>query len=889
MEGKKVTIVLEESKYAHDFDKNQNIHIVEYDRVTKLIDNQITQITRIPPKKKDNDKEGEKPKPKLGILHQYNTISIFGGRGSGKTTFILNILKYINAKKEKEEILGIIDPTQMEEKEHVFLVVLSLINKKVTDKIEKMESCSSSFICCYKRDWKKNLSKLAKGLPTLEKIDTKLYENWDDDNYIIDRGLESVSAAYNLEDNFHKLVDLALEIIGKDFFVLAFDDIDVNMSKGWPVLEIIRKYLTTPKLIILLSGNLTLYSYNVRLHQWKQLSELRKFDRFDFFKQVNQLEGQYLLKILKPENRIHLMSLQESKQQYDVSYYFKNTKEDQCEEIQIEDKYTEKLSLLGINNTKKQFMEYLLGLSIRSQISILSNLGNNGVYSQIDAFVSRMMAAKIDVDAAIKSETLAITNIVQYLSKNNFFSHSYLLIPNTEDHDANGCFMGLTTIFVNQAKVHPWILLGYMLRVGYARAFNISLEKGSFNLMLSYAGMQQDMSIKNIVALMIAVGKANGLNMPELIRIKGLGSKSKKGQDEIENLLDSVLKRDTVNMAQKVLALLPLFSLSSSKKQSTELYYSVPILLSTICYLTRWGKERDDIKRCLKDMSLHRIYPMPSTLQGKIKNPEEDIEENEELSQVLEIKVKKEDSVENEDIFESSSEIKQLVDALEKWRVSIKEEGNTSTFPPYLLGRIMTRFTSAIKSVVYSEKLSYSMQQAVILFLNACLVEEAKENLDVTGMSNNNPTRKTDIFENNLSKIKDEDGKKLQLTRWLISCPLLYCFLQANVLEAIKKAFSLNIMDSFLLYNVLEEVNLKVRDKKNAINKKLEINGDNYEREFDNIFNKIPVQEFAKFIQNNDTRKVRSWLLKNPYIKIKSIAEGVTKKLIDLFKERYFG
>lgn len=52
MEGKKVTIVLEESKYAHDFDKNQNIHIVEYDRVTKLIDNQITQITRIPPQKK---------------------------------------------------------------------------------------------------------------------------------------------------------------------------------------------------------------------------------------------------------------------------------------------------------------------------------------------------------------------------------------------------------------------------------------------------------------------------------------------------------------------------------------------------------------------------------------------------------------------------------------------------------------------------------------------------------------------------------------------------------------------------------------------------------------------------------------------------------------------
>ena len=169
MEETKVKIVLEESKYAHDFDESQNIHIIEYKRVKELVDNQINQINQITKNSQTSEDDKEAPK-KLGILHQHNTISIFGGRGSGKTTFILNILRYISGKEEKEEILGIIDPTQMEEKEHVFLVVLSLINKKVTDKIEKMESCSSSSICCYKRDWKKNLSKLAKGLPTLNRI-----------------------------------------------------------------------------------------------------------------------------------------------------------------------------------------------------------------------------------------------------------------------------------------------------------------------------------------------------------------------------------------------------------------------------------------------------------------------------------------------------------------------------------------------------------------------------------------------------------------------------------------------------------------------------------------------------------------------------------------------
>ena len=843
MEETKVKIVLEESKYAHDFDESQNIHIIEYKRVKELVDNQINQINQITKNSQTSEDDKEAPK-KLGILHQHNTISIFGGRGSGKTTFILNILRYISGKEEKEEILGIIDPTQMEEKEHVFLVVLSLINKKVTDKIEKMESCSSSSICCYKRDWKKNLSKLAKGLPTLEKIDSKLYENWDDDSYIIERGLEGVSAAYNLEDNFHKLVDLALEIIGKDFFVLAFDDIDVNMSKGWPVLEIIRKYLTTPKLIILLSGNLTLYSYNVRLHQWKQLSELRKFDRFDFLKQVNQLEGQYLLKILKPENRIHLMSLQESKLLYGVSYYLKKTKADEDKETQIESEYIRRLELLGINSTKQVFMDYLLGLSIRSQISILSNLGNNGVYSQIDAFISRMMAAKIDVDAAIKSETFTITNIVQYLSKNNFFSHSYLLIPDTEDHDANGCFMGLTTIFVNQAKVHPWILLGYMLRVGYTRAFNISLEKRAFNLMLSYTGIQQDISIKNIVALMMAVGKANGLNMPELIPLKRLASGTKKGQEKTKNLIDSVLGGNNVNIAQRTLALLPLFSLSNSEKQNRELYYSVPVLLSTICYISRWGKEEDNIKRCLKDMSLHRTYPMPSMQLGRTNILEEDIEENEELSRILELGNGEEYNDE-------------LVKELKEWRSSIIDKGKTPTIPPYLLGRIMTRFNFTVKNIATYGNLGLSMQQAVILFLNACLVEEVKEKLDGVGVSNNNPTGSSTIFKNNIKKIKDSNsGEKLQLTRWLITCPLLYCFINKDLLKECEEAFVFKADANFLLYNILKKLELS-NNRKDYI----KIHGGNYRKSLATIKERgITLAQLKESFYDKNDVEAKEWI-----------------------------
>ena len=336
-----ITICLEESKYAHGLKQEESIHSHNFNRVIQLIKNQVEKL---------NTK-----KSTYNVEHQYNTISIFGGRGTGKTTFILSLLQSIEKEYENDaEILKIIDPTQMEEKEHVFLVILSLIDTEVRRKIESHRKDNNTSCCCFEKNWRSKLSSLAKGLPTLEGLNKKQYENWDDDLYIVERGLNNVKSAYDLERNFHELVDIALEILGKKFFVLAFDDIDVDMSKGWSVLETIRKYLTTPKFVIFLSGNLTLYSYNVRLHQWNQLKELKTFEEHDYKSQVNQLEGQYLLKVLKPENRIQLRTLLDYKHIYQTSYMIKE------EGKEIEVVYSDILEHLGIheNSTQRLFIDY---------------------------------------------------------------------------------------------------------------------------------------------------------------------------------------------------------------------------------------------------------------------------------------------------------------------------------------------------------------------------------------------------------------------------------------------------------------------------------------------------------------------------------------------------
>lgn len=856
-----ITICLEKSKYAHGLKQEESIHSHNFNRVIQLIKNQVKKLNT--------------EKSPYNVEHQYNTISIFGGRGTGKTTFILSLLQSIEKEyKNDAEILKIIDPTQMEEKEHVFLVILSLIDTEVRRKIESYRKDNNTNCCCFEKEWRNKLSSLAKGLPTLEGLNKKQYENWDDDLYIVERGLNNVKSAYDLESNFHELVDIALDILGKKFFVLAFDDIDVDMSKGWSVLETIRKYLTTPKFVIFLSGNLTLYSYNVRLHQWNQLKELKTFEEHDYKSQVNQLEGQYLLKVLKPENRIQLRTLLDYKHIYQTSYMIKE------EGKEIEDVYSDILEHFGIhkNSTRQLFIDYLLGLSIRSQISILSDYTEPDIMSQINVYVSRMIAANIDVDLAVKNPIFTTISIVEYLKKSNGFPHSYLLIPNTINHDMNGVLMGLTTIFANQVKQSPWIIFDYMLRVGYTRNLNLQLSPTAFDQILPYTGITQDMSIKNIVLLMTAVGKANNLKLPELILLEGLALTAKKGQGEKGNAIDNILKNDDINTAQKVLALLPLFSLKRGQTQNTNLYYSVLPLLSAICLIIRSGYDKSYIKGILSDLSLHRTYPMPTEGQVISDAAEDNISSSEELSQKLDINIEDES-------------VKGLVKALNDWRKSFIHDNENSPIPPYLLGRIMTRFTSALINVPNKKSLAKLFQQHLIVFLNSVLVEETKEKFgNNLNINNNNPVGSPKLFYDNLGKVtsKNEDGNSyfdsLSLVRCLLSCPLISFFFSTKVSLEINKHVNDIIINDMNLFNTLSKANFET--KENDVNGKIDITKENIKESLERIIDEKGVEFFRINIYELENNSKANKALKNlPFVN--SIAQDCARRLNNRFKRKY--
>ena len=187
-----IVIDLAECMNARSFDSNSIIHQAEFNRCKELIDSKIQLLIT----NQNNNVD-------IAVRRYNDTITILGSRGSGKTSFLMSILKQYE-KNDDVEIIELIDPTLIEEKGHIFLTLISLIKEKVENALSKNECipCSKEYID--KSCWDKKLKKLAAGLPSIDIDSISLYSNWHDPEHVMKKGLESVKAAKELEKNFEE-------------------------------------------------------------------------------------------------------------------------------------------------------------------------------------------------------------------------------------------------------------------------------------------------------------------------------------------------------------------------------------------------------------------------------------------------------------------------------------------------------------------------------------------------------------------------------------------------------------------------------------------------------------------------------------------------------------
>ena len=809
----RITINLQKSTDAKGFNPKEDelVHVREFERVKSWIETRIKFVDEL-----------GKSKEKSPRMH--DTISVLGARGTGKTSFLLSIKDYYETDTQIQ-VLKIIDPTLIEEKGHVFLNIISLIKETIENKIDKNNADPKSDEYQKGMIWRRKMASLAQGLPSLDGIGAELTSaEWQDPEYIMNRGITAVTSARKLEDNFNDLVAYALDILDKSAFLLVLDDIDVSFTRGWPVLETIRKYLTSPQIITILSGDFRLYSLAVRKQQWKNfgkgllinegelLNKLPEYNRV-----VTELEGQYLKKVLKPERRIHLPTLGDklrvknnnrrdntisikdstSNPNYIASgeyeIFISSDEKDQSADNIIANGsivfvYNAILEQFGIKNSYQAdtYRSYLLNLPLRTQIRLLSIFISPNYetlqHSISDVFLSELYDKKVPVSIVENMPQFLSPAILDLLIREKQLGETYQLQPITTDDGLNACLVALSFIYSDKIRNYPFLIFEYFIKIGYVRNLVDSLgyqgdrdnrdrNENSRRLLPSveglcrHAALSQDKVLRDSAALMISyMMSVRGTTRMGVNQPEGslqLKGLSELGRRGDVNRIDAIFKE--TDLIQGIIISLPVSISKIAQRQDTKVVYSIYTLLGAIAELIR-KDHVDDLDNGLLELSQMRQYNAPD-----FERSIDDGDNSEDMTTA------------NDDKLDPKATTNSLKRLIRTWIAQY----NLTSISPHLLGKISTRMFYAFGNIISSkpQNAAEGMHRMVTAFMNSVLVEEAKENLKETSNININNTITSDsIFLNNLEKLR-VDKESLPFSSWIISCPILLAYLSPETIK----------------------------------------------------------------------------------------------------------
>ena len=323
--------------------------LLQQDELRKVLDH-LLQTDRLKEKSQPSRSSSRPRHVQIAEWHQHDTLFIHGERGVGKTTFIATLLHSmedperfqnlidkaeISDKRDSDDLpklysLGLLDPTRLEEKQNFLILLVNRI-RAVFEHVRRNQRADCDDECgTSPEECDKKLRRLARGLAHLPGVGKdKIHdENWNDPDFVLDEGLDDADAGDLFTHNLEDYIECVLRHMGYDAFVLAVDDIDTAFDRGAHVLENLRKYLATPRLRIILTGDLALYRLLVQRQQYRTMGqdlldiERKKAEASEgnmstlpqIHEAVQRLEEQYLTKILPPANRYRLRTL------YDLIY-----------------------------------------------------------------------------------------------------------------------------------------------------------------------------------------------------------------------------------------------------------------------------------------------------------------------------------------------------------------------------------------------------------------------------------------------------------------------------------------------------------------------------------------------------------------------------------------
>jgi hypothetical protein len=733
-----------------------------------------------------------------------NVFFVNGTRGAGKTTFIRTAAERLTDSSKKDESLSRgklttllqIDPSLIETGEHVFFTILhslrDIVNRKLISSVSGEEKCKYE-------EWRHSLQRLAKGANVLAH---RPITEFADDYLNLDLGLDRAGSGVRLEKEFHELINKAAEIVNTDAFLICFDDVDTEFKEGWKILEIIRRYLQTSRLIVLITGDLQLYTHLVRGRQFENFGQLlherdsgRNSERAQL---VDHLEQQYLLKLFPLQNRIELLPLSrlsvDSKYSDDEGqekYYIRHqrfTNRHGGLTVPLNELVLE-VVIHGFNVTDKRnavsYHSYLLGLPVRALIQILrvyceSDVENKpSVLAQAlrGTLLGSLYQAGIDVDGlAFHDQSKLIEAVFDVVRRDGEFDTGSYLRPQPSDETLRNAFVCLAAEVAAQCYRRPDRAIRYMLQApgSLALAHLNSPTKNSEEIEVFFTTFKKEFSIgRNEDALnwaryaapaLLSPYRDNDGVGPGVLKLSGKRSKvfgTASGLPNIQKVAFQLARHHV--MARSNRTYLSIFNILGAVERLLILQSSRTELLA------------EEVRSVLLRLMSTVTISSPSWLAGR-EGGDGAVVDDEGAAR---IDVSKERAVQA------------VLPSISEWVMTYSKNAENFSPSSLMLGKIWTRlYFSLGRAQAAIRKQNFGAGTAMHIYtmclVNAFLVEEydygasAAPLVGRAPISRTNPVISTQTVFRKINLVKEAGismSKVLPFTNLILTCPLIEAFL----------------------------------------------------------------------------------------------------------------
>ena len=764
----------------------------------------------------NSEKYSEYPSKELAPVH--NAISIFGSRGAGKSSFMYSMLERVKTHYKEALCLTPMDPSHIEMKQHPFVNVLANIRQAIEKEMNEHKKGFSSSLGVEMRQENIRLEKpVLRGLKIIEGIGKdNLYEEWNDDDYISLQGMEQAQDCNALENNFHCYVRQSLRMIGKKCVVIAFDDIDIDFKKGFEIMEMIRKYLTSPQIITIITGDQSLYTALVRKYQWQFFDQeyIRKESIYaknhpsEFSSMVDHLESQYMNKVLKPENRITLLTIREYLNLKDVTI---NVRNESGKTETLMECYMGMLTDLGAQSVSlEELAQFITSLTLRTQIRILtlrkmsltiksSEKARRYLTSGLMNIFSTDIYQKSDnAKELINGRDTYTIEMLRLLVNSGTLFTSCNFMPQTPDPILNKALLAVGIKFDDYLRHDKYLIFDYWARVCYTQMLAEKLggktERSILDDLMAFGRMDTDTGICKSVGLSEAFFQ--GQSFPK-------GNMVMPGCVFVGNSVPSQLSENN-----EFLPLIPMQGTVDTRNAETVIVsiYRLMAVLSEFVYQVNQhiDDETWNARTALIKLGQYRKYVEPTSGFDYFESPE---------------RVKERPW----DYFEGGSNYENLgmfIDKLRKWAtrdvsVSIQK-----------INRVFTRFYFTIIQIdeEHYSNLGTKLNDIILSLINAAIVEDALEaNVEI---NINHIGDIAHIFISNWTEAHYRKGKSKAMSdfsKWILDCPLLQIFLNPVLIHLTKSEWKYpEYVSAMLHYDRWMSKLEMLKDEVNEVNKDVE-------------------------------------------------------------------